>query len=56
VTITTDTPKTCSAKGNVVKGLKRGSCVLNIDINPDTPQGSNPNWRGKLAITSILVN
>ena len=57
VTVTTDTPKTCSTKGNVVKGLKKGSCVLNIDINPDPVGGSsNPNWRGKVVIDSILIN
>jgi hypothetical protein len=56
VTLTTDTPKTCSVKKNVVKGLKKGGCALNIDINPDNEQGSNPNWRGKLIIDSILIN
>ena len=55
VTITTDTPKTCSTKKNVIKALKRGTCALNIEINPDNAQGSNPNWRGKVVIDSILV-
>jgi hypothetical protein len=55
VTLTTDTPKVCSTKGATVKGIKRGSCVLNIDINPDNAQGSNPNWRGKLVVDSILI-
>ena len=55
VTITTDTPKTCSTKKNVIKALKRGTCALNIEINPDNAQGSNPNWRGKVLIDSILV-
>jgi hypothetical protein len=55
VTLTTDTPKVCSTKGATVKGIKRGSCVLNIDINPDQPNGSNPNWRGKLVVDSILI-
>lgn len=55
VTLTTDTPKTCSVKKNVVKGIKRGSCVLNITINPDNAQGSNPNWRGKVVVDSILI-
>lgn len=56
VTITTDTPKICTAKKNTVKGIKKGSCVLNVEINPDNAQGSNPNWRGKLVIDSILIN
>jgi hypothetical protein len=56
VTLTTDTPKVCSVSKNVVKGLKKGSCALNIDINPDNEQGSNPNWRGKTVIDSILIN
>lgn len=55
VTLTTDTPKTCSVKAATVKGIKRGSCVLNITINPDNALGSNPNWRGKVVIDSILV-
>jgi hypothetical protein len=46
----------CSVSKNVVKGLKKGSCALNIDINPDNEQGSNPNWRGKTVIDSILIN
>jgi hypothetical protein len=56
VTLTTDTPKTCSVKLNTVKGIKKGTCSLNIDINPDPVNGSNPNWRGKLVIDSILIN
>jgi len=56
ITVTTDTPKYCSTSKNVVKGIKKGKCVLNIDINPDTETGSNPNWRGKLAIDSITIN
>jgi hypothetical protein len=55
VTITTDTPKICLTKKNVIKGLKRGTCALNIEINPDNAQGSNPNWRGKVIIDSILI-
>ena len=56
VTVTTDTPKVCSTKKNVVKALKRGSCSLTIDINPDTPAGSNPNWRAKQFQTGITIN
>lgn len=55
VTLTTDTPKNCTTKGATVKGIKRGSCVLNIDINPDNAQGSNPNWRGKVVVDSLLI-
>jgi hypothetical protein len=55
VTLTTDTPKICSTKGATVKGIKRGSCVLNIEINPDNAQGSNPSWRGKVVVDSILI-
>ena len=55
VTITTDTPKVCTAKKNTIKGIKRGTCALNIEINPDNAQGSNPNWRGKVVIDSILI-
>jgi hypothetical protein len=56
VTVTTDTPKVCSTKKNVVKALKRGSCSLTIDINPDTAAGSNPNWRAKQFQTGITIN
>jgi hypothetical protein len=56
VTITTDTPSICTAKANTIKGIKKGSCALNIDINPDPANGSNPNWRGKVVIDSILIN
>jgi hypothetical protein len=55
VTLTTDTPKICSTKGATVKGIKRGSCVVNIDINPDPVSGSNPNWRGKVVVDSLLI-
>lgn len=55
VTLTTDSPKICTIKGTVVKGIKKGSCLLNIDINPDAAgSSSNPNWRGKVVIDSIL--
>ena len=37
------------------EGIKRGTCALNIEINPDNAQGSNPNWRGKVVIDSILI-
>lgn len=56
VTLTTDTPKTCSVKGAVVKGLRKGNCALNITIDPDPVGASNPNWRGKIVIDSILIN
>ena len=56
VNLTTDTPKVCSTKKNVVKALKRGSCSLTIDINPDTAAGSNPNWRAKQFQTGITIN
>lgn len=56
VTVSTDTPKVCSTKKNVVKALKRGSCSLTIDINPDTAAGSNPNWRAKQFQTGITIN
>lgn len=56
VTLKTDTPKVCSVKKNVVKGLRKGSCALTIDINPDTIAGSNPNWRAKQFVTGITIN
>lgn len=56
VTLTTDTPKTCSTSGATVKGIAKGSCVLNIDINPDPATGSNPSWRGKVIVDSLLIN
>lgn len=55
VTLKTDTPKVCSAKKNVVKGIKKGNCALTIDINPDSASGSNPNWRAKQFVTGIIV-
>lgn len=55
VTLTTDTPKTCKVSKNAVTGVKKGSCLLNVTINPDNELGSNPNWRGKVVIDSILI-
>jgi hypothetical protein len=56
ITITTDTPKICKPVKNTIKGLKKGNCVVNITINPDTAAGSNPNWRGKIVVNGILIN
>lgn len=55
VTITSESSKICTAKANTFKGIKRGTCVLNIEINPDPANGSNPNWRGKVIIDSVVI-
>lgn len=57
ITVTIENPaaKVCTAKKNVIKALKKGSCGVKININPDGPNGSNPKWRGKIVVDSIPV-
>jgi len=56
VTLKSANVKICTVKKNVVKAVKKGTCSLTIDVNPDTETGSNPNWRAKQIQDSILIN
>lgn len=53
VTVTTDTPKTCSITGLVVKALRKGECALTIDVEVDTMDRT---YRSRQALYFITVN
>ena len=53
VVVTTDTPKTCSITGLVVKALRKGECALTIDVEVDTMDRT---YRSRQALYFITVN
>ena len=53
VVVTTDTPKTCSITGLVVKGIKKGECALTIDVTVDT---MDKTYRSRQALYFVTIN
>jgi hypothetical protein len=51
--VSTSTPKICSVTGIQVKGLRKGTCLLDLSLTVDS---MDPSWRSRSGMYDLTIN